>query len=168
MRYFTLHRKLAAINLFVLFVLIADNFLLPVTPIKEIYDQRYSIETHGTRHGVYFIDYIKCVSGDEVWIPSNWQNENIGLNQGDSFYLYKSCLLRLPESLCFKWKAGFAKMNLTVLNNGYWGLILTIYILIVSLMQFLPWMPISKKYSEQFNFLGSLFMLVLLFLVFYH
>ena len=169
MGYFTLHRILAVVNISVLLVLFADSFLLPVTRVPEIYDRRYSIDTHGYRTRGYSTDYIKAVSGDEVQVPANWQYSNVGMNEGDSFYLYKSFLFNQSEALHFRWRGNVVRMNLTVLNNGYWGILLALYILAVSFIHLLLLTTIrNKNLNERLIFSGSAVLVVLVFFVFYH
>ena len=169
MGYFTLHRILAVVNISVLLVLFADFFLLPVTRVPEIYDRRYSIDTHGYRTRSYSTDYIKAVSGDEVQVPANWQYSNVGMNEGDSFYLDRSFLFHQSEALHFRWQGNMVRMNLNFLNNGYWGFLLTLYILAVSFIHLLPGTPIrNKNLNERLIFAGSALLVVLVFFVFYH
>lgn len=60
-------------------------------------------------------------------------------------------------------------MNLTVLNNGYWGILLALYILAVSFIHLLPWTLIrNKNLNERLIFSGSAVLVVLIFFVFYH
>jgi hypothetical protein len=170
MTYFTLHRILALINIFILLLLAADEFMLPVTHVREVYDFRSSFETRGgySYHNDHSTDYINTVSGDEFQVPANWQYSNIGLNKGDTFYVDESLLFRQPLVLFFRWKGGFGKMKMNVLNNGDWGPLLALYILIVSLIQLLPWRLIrNDNLNERFIFSGSALLLVLLFFVFY-
>jgi hypothetical protein len=170
MTYFTLHRILALINVFILLALAADDFMLPVSHVREVYDFRSSFETRGgyRYHNDHSTDYINTVSGDEFQVPANWQYRNIGLNKGDTFYIDKSLLFREPLTLFFRWKGGFGKMKMNVLNNGFWGPLLALYILIVSLIQLLPWRLIrNDNLNERFIFSGTALLLVLLFFVFY-
>jgi len=170
MTYFTLHRTLALINIFILLVLAADEFLLPPAHIREVYDFRSSFETRGNYqyHHDHTTDYINTVSGDEFQVPANWQYRNIGLNKGDTFYVDKSFLFREPLVLLFRWKGGFGLMKMNVLNNGFWGPLLALYILIVSLIQLLPWRLMrNDNLNERFIFSGTALLLVLLFFVFY-
>jgi hypothetical protein len=170
MTYFTLHRILALINVFALLVLATDNFLLPVTPVREIYDHRSSVETRNSyRTRGYSTDYINTVSGEEFQIPANWQNSNIGLNDGDTFYVDKSAIFRQPITLYFRWNGGFGRMKMSILNNGYWGSLLALYVLIISLIHLLPWKLIKNdNLSERFIFSGTALLIVLLFFFFYH
>ena len=170
MTYFTLHRILALINVFILLVLAADDFLLPATHVREVYDFRSSFETRGNYryHNDHTTDYINTVSGEEFQVPANWQYSNIGLNKGDTFYVDKSLLFRQPLTLFFRWQGSYAQMKMNILNNGEWGPLLALYILIVSLIQLLPWRLIKNdNLNERFIFSGSALLLVLLFFVFY-
>jgi hypothetical protein len=165
------HRILALSNLFVLLVLAADAIFLPIHHIQEIYDRRYSTRTEGYRYQLqaFSTDYIKAKSGDEFQVPPNWQNRNIGLNDGDTFYVDKSILLRQPAALYFPWKGGFARMRINVLNNGYWGRLMFFYILAVSLLHLLPRQIVKNDdWNERLIFYGTGLAVVLLFYYFYH
>ncbi len=169
MTYFTLHRTLAVINLAVLLVLSVDTFLLPKTSVREIYDRRYSVDAGGYRYHNNSSDYIKAVSGDEFQVPDSWQYKNIGLNEGDTFYVERSALFGQSINMVVHWHGDYKRLTMGFLNNNFWGRLLALYILLVSLLHLLPWQLIKNdSLNERFIFSGTALLLVLLFFFFYH
>ena len=171
MSYFTLHRTLAVINLFILLVLAVDTFVLPASYVREIYDRRYSNDTRsgklGTRH--FTTDYIVTATGEEFPVPDNYRNSNIGLNGGDTFYVAKGLLLRQPVTLIFRWGGGYAGIPMNFLNDGFWGPLMVILIAIVSLLQLFPRQLIRNDgLNERLIFFGTAAMAICLFFFFYH
>jgi len=172
MTYFTLHRNLALINIFILLVLTADVLMLPRMHTQEIYDHRSTYETrnsyrpYGTSHTT---DYIVTVSGRELQVPADWQDRNIGLNEGDTFSLDRSFLLRQPVTLYVHWHGGITGMPMSALNNSFLIKLLELYILVVSLIQLLPWRLVKNdNWNERLIFSGAALLVVLLFFFFYH
>lgn len=168
--YLTLHRILALVNLFILLLLVADDFWLPVKHVREIYDWRESTETRGRSSlNHHTTEYVLTASGEKFQIPTDWENTNIGLNSGDTFYVDKSLLFRQPVTLYFHRQGSFIPIKMSVLNNNSWGVLLLIYIALVSLLQ-LPRRQLIKKenLNERLIFSGTALLAVMLFFFFYH
>ena len=171
MNYFNLHRKLAVINLSVVLVLALDVFVLPVHYAKEIYDRRYSHDSRGGYRsgGDYTTDYIVTKRGYEFQVPDNWRNTNIGLNEGDTFFISRSLLLRQPIEVIFRWHDGYAGLPMNFLRNGIWGRIVFLFVVVVSLLQLFPRQLISNDgFNERLIFFGSTVLAICLFFFFYH
>jgi hypothetical protein len=170
MRYFTIHRILASSNLLILLVLVTDNFVITPKRTLEIYNYRSSVETRGSASPIssHYSYFINTKSGDQFQLPVDGEQKNLGLNEGDTFFVDISRILRRPVRILCSTQAGVLSIRTGIINNGFSGKIMIAYILLVSLIHILPWQIIKRNnLNERLIFSGSAILLVLLFFNFY-
>lgn len=157
-----LNRMLAFTNIIVVIIICSDAFIIKPERTKQLFDFYSSVETKSLETSSHFTNIIHTKSGLIIKEPPGTK---IYLQRGDSFYAEKSRLFKRPLHLLYINKAGSHQINNGNINEGWTGLLIISFILIVSLLNIFPAAVIIRRnLNERLIFSGTaLLCIVLLF-----
>ena len=169
MKYLSIHRILALSNLFLLSLLVTDDFLITPKHSLQVFSYVSSAETRSANPALsHFSYFIVSKSGKRFQIPANEEGMDHVFNNGDTFFVDISRIFNRPVKMDFPLQKGFLSIKTGILNNGFYGKIMMIYILLVSLIHVLPVQIIKRdNLNERLIFSGTAILMVLLFFYFY-
>lgn len=160
-----LHKTLAILNLVITATFILDTFLLQPVLIEETFYGYSSTETRNVGISSHWTNSIITKSGNTYREPRDTKSS---LKYGDTFKVAKSYIFQRPIQLLYTQPNGTIKINCGGLNESYFGLLIAIYIVLVSVIN------LSKKYifknrkiSERLIFSATALLFLLVFIFFY-
>ncbi|MBS1664133.1 MAG: hypothetical protein JST68_24020 [Bacteroidetes bacterium] len=155
----SIRQKAAILNLFVLFILLADGFLLPFTQTRQIYNHCYTTneESRMSERG-YPTDHFLFMSGTEITGSSSDELSELDhINTGDTVYFEKSLLFKKIMILRFHSQSGPTRITLSPFYriNFTWSFVLSI---VACLTYLLPWDLLKNpKWKERLIIYTSMF-----------
>ena len=160
-----MYKILAIINLVVVAVIITDTFVIKPIMKEEVFHIYTSVETRTLRLSSHWTNFIITASGSKYQEPQNtgWQ-----LQPGDKFIVAKSYIFRRPIQLIYSSKGEIKRINCGGLNENYFELMITLYVMLISLIQFFK-NPIRARINlnERLIFSGSSLLCVVVFFYFF-
>ena len=158
-----LNRILAVTNILILAIICSDAFFLPPQRTTQIFDYYSSAETKSSETSSHWSNFIHTRSGLTLREPPNTEKF---LQPGDSFYAEKSRLFKRPLRLVYLNQTGNQQINNGSINEGGMGILLILFILIISLINTFP-VTIIKRINLNERLIFSAAALLCILLLFY-